>query len=213
MILVPHADDEALGFGASISKHVAGGDKVHVGILKSSSTDRRTREQNKSASACIDVLKYEQNHFLNIKQQDLQRFNIKALHKIENLIDHVKPNILYIPHYGDAHQEHNNTFNYAKIASRQHRNTAIQTILCGEIISTTGNGFYHGNRFDPNYYNLVTEHDVNQKIKALECYSGELREYPHPRSAQGVMITAQQRGMEAGGMFAEAFVCVRNVIP
>jgi LmbE family N-acetylglucosaminyl deacetylase len=212
LVLVPHADDEVLGFGASIAKHVSNKDEVHVGIVKGS-YNLRSATQNKNTENSLDILKYKEIHLLNIEEKNLESFNIEVLNNVEDLIVKLNPNILYIPHYGDAHQDHTAVFNYARIASRIHGVSSIQTILCGEIISTSGNGFYYNsNNFNPNYYNIITEEHLAKKVEALQCYTGEIKQYPHPRSPEGLRIVAQQRGMESGSLLAEAFVCVRNII-
>lgn len=211
LILVPHADDELLGFGGSIIKHVNNGDEVHVGILKES-YDFRSSTQNSNINETIKHLGYKKNHFLQIKEKDLENFNIKTLKTIEEFIEKVNPNTLYIPHYNDAHQDHVSTFNFARIATRIYGKTSINTILCGEIISSSGNGFYYNEGFCPNYYNILSEEIINKKINTLNFYLDEIKPFPHPRSAEGIRITAQKRGMECNSLYAEAFVCVRNIM-
>jgi N-acetylglucosaminylphosphatidylinositol deacetylase family protein len=44
-----------------------------------------------------------------------------------------------------------------------------------------------------------------QKIKALELYDSEMRDYPHSRSYKSVEILARYRGYAIGTELAEAF--------
>ena len=44
-----------------------------------------------------------------------------------------------------------------------------------------------------------------QKIKVLELYAAEMRDYPHSRSYKAVEVLARCRGYAAGLEFAEAF--------
>ena len=44
-----------------------------------------------------------------------------------------------------------------------------------------------------------------QKIKALELYASEMRDYPHSRSYKAVEVLARYRGYAVGIEFAEAF--------
>ena len=54
--------------------------------------------------------------------------------------------------------------------------------------------------------------DTNEeKIRAFEQYETEIREYPHPRSKEGIRILAQYRGLECGKKFSEAFILVRKI--
>jgi len=49
------------------------------------------------------------------------------------------------------------------------------------------------------------------KLKALEEYKSELKEYPHPRSLKGIKLIAKTWGMKVGLNYAEAFKCVRII--
>ena len=49
---------------------------------------------------------------------------------------------------------------------------------------------------------------VQTKQLALECYQSEIRDFPHPRSKEGVEAMAKARGTRAGLSAAEAFVMV-----
>mgnify|MGYP001201666918 CR=1 FL=1 len=42
-------------------------------------------------------------------------------------------------------------------------------------------------------------------------YYTELRDFPHPRSKEGVEVLARLRGMQSGLKFAEAFLTVRKI--
>ena len=65
--------------------------------------------------------------------------------------------------------------------------------------------------FVPNHYVDIAPY-LAAKIEAMTCYDGELRPYPHPRSAQGLEYYARFRGMEAQLEFAEAFRVLKQVV-
>ena len=44
----------------------------------------------------------------------------------------------------------------------------------------------------------------------MQAYARELREFPHPRSLEGIEVLARKRGMEIGFVAAEAFMVVRD---
>ena len=56
----------------------------------------------------------------------------------------------------------------------------------------------------------VQDDDLDKKWEALKCYGAEMRDYPFPRSHQGVLNLAMQRGMQCGKNYAEAFKLVRE---
>ena len=52
---------------------------------------------------------------------------------------------------------------------------------------------------------------MSKKTKALESYAMEMREWPHPRSMEGVTHLAKWRGATIGVDTAEAFVVGRII--
>jgi methionyl-tRNA formyltransferase len=76
-----------------------------------------------------------------------------------------------------------------------------------EILGAGGTILKHIN---DNEYNNIEEF-IDKKIKILSIYEDELRNYPHPRSIEGVKILARYRGMEVGYKFAEAFQIIRSI--
>jgi len=64
--------------------------------------------------------------------------------------------------------------------------------------------------FSPNVFYNISE-TMNIKLKALEEYKSEVKEYPHPRSLEAVELTAKNWGIKVGVNYAEAFKCVRII--
>jgi len=61
------------------------------------------------------------------------------------------------------------------------------------------------------HYFVEFQHcDVERKWEDLQCYGDEMRSYPFPRSQEGVLNLAMQRGMQCGKNYAEAFKLVRG---
>jgi hypothetical protein len=65
--------------------------------------------------------------------------------------------------------------------------------------------------FLPNLFITVAEKDIDAKIKGMECYEFERRNYPHPRSPKALKIQAQRWGVVVGVDFAEAFCLIRSI--
>ncbi len=62
-----------------------------------------------------------------------------------------------------------------------------------------------------NFFIPVSKEDIKAKIKGMENYEFEKREYPHPRSPEALTIQAQRWGIVVGTEFAEAFHIVRLI--
>ena len=50
------------------------------------------------------------------------------------------------------------------------------------------------------------------KCAAIAAYEGEMRPFPHPRSAEAIEAKARWRGAQVGLTAAEAFVIVREIL-
>jgi hypothetical protein len=57
----------------------------------------------------------------------------------------------------------------------------------------------------------LTEDDVKAAIDALVCYEGEIRDWPHPRSAKALEQQLRLRGTECGAEAAEVFEVLKMV--
>jgi len=66
--------------------------------------------------------------------------------------------------------------------------------------------------FDANSCIEVSKIDVKNKIKALEIYDKEMREYPHTRSYQNVENLIKVWGSEVGLLYCEKFKLIREII-
>ena len=51
----------------------------------------------------------------------------------------------------------------------------------------------------------LREQDLKFKRDTFKKYKNELRQYPNPRSAEGILTYAKFRGMECNPLYAEGF--------
>jgi LmbE family N-acetylglucosaminyl deacetylase len=65
--------------------------------------------------------------------------------------------------------------------------------------------------FSPNWYVQLSNAQMEAKAAAMEAYTMERRDWPHPRSPQALRALARVRGSAVGVPFAEAFRLVRHV--
>jgi LmbE family N-acetylglucosaminyl deacetylase len=210
LVVVPHPDDEVLGFGGTISKLVQSSWNVDV-IFTTVPDEPNARyfAQRQAIPLAAKVLGYKFVE-LQFKAREIYPLN-SIIDFFESIIASYNPNILYIPHPNDTHQDHKNLFEVLRIATRVNGSAFIKKVLCGEIISSTDTSISLTNRFNPNSYETLSKQDVDSKIEALSKYEHEMREFPHPRSQQGMSIHANKRGMECNAQFAEAFQVLRWV--
>lgn len=211
-IVVPHGDDEVLGFGGVIQKHVDSGDSVEI-VFCRRAIDGRTSQQINDISKAHSLLKYDFYHNLGMSEVEMSHEPITLFRKLEDILLKINPEIVYTTFWGDIHQDHKITFDWVCRAVRPHGPLNVKQFYVGEIPSSTDQRPYIiGDTFKPNHYVRLTKEEVEVKIKALDCYGTEVNEYPHPRSAGGIFAIALIRGLECNSHYAEAFMCLRNIV-
>jgi len=206
LVIVPHFDDEVLGFGGVIQKHVMNKDVVTVCIVKKS-LDLRAKIQETRVECAKKYLGYQNLIKLNI-EEDLYNFTLDTVVKIETFVKKNNFTTLYMPFYNDQHQEHRGLFNIIKVIGRNDE-VGIKEYICGEIISSTGSSLECN--FNPNLYIQIDKNILKNKIRAMNCYKEELKPAPHPRSEYGITNTAIFRGMQSGLKYSEAFKIIKKI--
>ena len=223
LVVAAHPDDEVLGCGGSIAKWTASGHIVHVLIMAEGATSRssiRDREAKseelslleKSANsagkilgvASVKLLDFPDNRMDSVDRLDI----IKA---IEEEIKRLKPDTVVTHHCGDVNIDHRITHEAVVTACRPQPGHSVRLLLAFEVMSSTewqppGSNFV----FQPNWFEDVVK-TFDFKIKALDCYQSEMREWPHPRSLNNIKNLAQYRGSMVGCEFAEAFMLLRII--
>lgn len=217
LTVAAHGDDEILGCGATVAKRVSDGDKAYLLILGEGVTSREgwTQQELDSLHECIE----KANNKIGIPKKNIfvesfpdNKFDTVALLDIVKTVlrikDIVKPDVVFTHHPHCLNIDHRITYEAVVTATRPMQNETVKSIYAFEILSSSEWSFPQ--RFSPNVFFDIKE-TINCKIAAMMEYSGELREYPHPRSLFGIYQNAQTWGMKVGIPFAEAFECVRII--
>lgn len=225
MIVVAHPDDELLGLGATMHKLIANYNvKTHVVILgegiTSRSDDRDTNEwknelalHKKNIEGAKNCIGY---HSISVYDFPDNRFDSVDLLDIIKIIEKEKlaflPEVIFTHHGGDVNIDHQRTFEAVITAIRPMEQEKVSTLITFETPSgTEWRASTDPKHFIPNIFIEVSEDNINAKIRAMECYEFEKRQYPHPRSPEALKIQAQRWGIATGKKFAEAFVLVRQI--
>lgn len=215
LVISAHMDDETLGVGGTIAKHVAAGDRVTVCIACKRAYNHRydadlVEQERESALLAAKVLGYQDIRFLDLQDELLDQRLLDVIVPLEECVLQVKPSVVYTHHRGDSNQDHRAVFQASLIACRTISKHKVPRVLCYEVPSSTDLAPpFPESAFQPNFYVDIADF-LDRKTEALEAYSRELREFPHPRSTKGIEVLARKRGMEVGFHAAEAFVIVRD---
>ena len=216
-IVAAHPDDEILGCGGTILKHIKNGDKVNVLFI---SDGVSARYKNKNDPKCLREIKNRQE--MAIKVSQLAKFKIIDFMNLRNLelgsyphtyisnkiiecFKNYKPDVVYTHYEHDLNIDHYHTFFSTYVASRPNNNYLIKKLLSFEIPSSTDWGIKNNGRsFNPNYFVDISKF-VKKKENLLKQYKFELRKAPHSRSNKNINSLSIVRGGVVGVNYAEAF--------
>lgn len=217
LIVVAHPDDEVLGAGATIYKLTQKGHQVDIAIMCAEARARANRPEDdqltadlESSSETLGVNETYLGTFPNIEMNTVP--HLRLVQFIENAIICSKPDVVITHHPADTNNDHHQTSIACQAAIRlfQRRNDVkpISEFWYMEVPSSTEWSVdTTSNQFQPNTYIEIGTEGIDTKIKALSLYRGVMRDYPHPRSNEGLTGLASYRGMQAGLNYAEAFEC------
>jgi LmbE family N-acetylglucosaminyl deacetylase len=214
LVVVAHPDDEILGCGATIAKHISNGDTVQIVFVADGFSSRDNDATNRGALAkeASTLLGCLMPIFLNYPDNQLDSVPLLQITKeLEDIIGDFEPNIVYTHHYGDLNIDHQITHRAVITSCRPLPNCGVKEIYSFETVSATHwQSTSMGGLFSPNYFVDVSDF-IKQKIKALQCYDNEMRDYPHARSYEAVVRLSSFRGSSVGVHNAEAFVIERLI--
>ncbi len=215
IVIAPHMDDEALGCGGTICKHINRNDVVSVIFVAHRIYNHRFDEskntlQMEHANEAKDVLRYKDAFFLDLPDERLDVAVQDIIIPLENLIDEIKPETVYIPFRGDNNQDHRAVFDALRVVLRPVATPFIKSVCMYEVPSSTDQSPpLVENAFLPNYYVDISPF-IDRKLMAYKCYKNEKRSLPHPRSEEAIRILASRRGIESGFNAAESFMILRE---
>lgn len=215
LVIAAHMDDEVLGAGATIARHVASGDDVTVCVVCMRAYDHKfdpeVNAQEKAATRrAAEILGYKRIEFLDLKDELLDDRLLDVIVPLEDCVARVKPDIVYTHHRGDSNQDHRAVFAASLIACRAISSHKVKKLLAYEVPSSTDIAPpFPEYAFQANYY-VNAAAFIGKKIDAMKAYVREMKKFPHPRSERGIQVFAEKRGMEIGFEAAEAFMVIRE---
>lgn len=214
-VVSAHPDDETLGAGGTLARHVLYGDEVHACIVTKAYTpdwpEDAIEQARSQAEKALGTLGVASAKFLGFPTVKLNAVPGKELvDKISEFITDIGPQIVYVPFPGDLNNDHHIVARATAIAARPTTKHRISLLYFETLSSTEWGRIYMQTSFKPNYYVDISS-TMEMKIEAARCYELELREYPHPRSEEGIKTLAMMRGMEVGLEKAEAFMLALHV--
>lgn len=224
LTVAAHPDDEVLGCGGAMAAHTRRGDEVAILILGEGLTSRADRREQADRSGLPDLQRDARAAAAAVGVADVtlldfpdNRFDSVALLDVVKAVEAVKrrirPDVVYVHHWGDLNIDHRVTFDAVMAAFRPLPGEPPVAIYAYEVPSATGwAGPSAAAAFVPTHYVGIAGPVLDHKIAAMESYASERRAWPHPRAPEALRAWAAYRGSQVGLEAAEAFVTVRTVV-
>ncbi|MGW2571416.1 PIG-L deacetylase family protein [Streptomyces sp. NPDC001537] len=215
LVLAAHPDDELLGAGGTLARHVRDGDAVHALVLTEGASSRYreglAEDLAKSAQRSAQVLGLASLELWSLPDQRLDTLPlIDVVQQVETVVDALRPDLVYTHFPGDVNSDHGVVARAAWTACRPYVLPGLRRFAVFETPSSTEWAWSTDDAFTPSLYADVTR-TLQVKLEAMSCYETELRDHPHPRSLRALQERAAYWGSRVGRPAAEPFQVLREM--
>lgn len=222
LVVAAHPDDEVLGCGGTIARLAQEGNDVYIAILGEGITSRYdqrnqidhtlVKKLHKCSHQVAELLEVKNLFTYNLPDNSFDTIPLlDVVYIIENLIDKLKPKVIYTHHNGDLNVDHQITHQAVLTATRPMQKQPVREIYAFEVPSSTEWAFQRFEpAFRPNVFVDISE-TLEIKIKAMALYESEVRNFPHPRSSKSLRAIAHRWASVVGCEAVEAFELIRAI--
>lgn len=213
LVIVAHSDDEVIGCGGTIAKHVANGDTVSLlvmtdGVSARGNSEEADERETALSSSCknLGIKEYRQ---LSYPDNEMDSVSLLSIAKgIEDFVKDKKPQIVYTHSDKDLNIDHQLTMRAVMTAFRPQPNCSVTSIYGFEVLSSTE---WNTDQFNPSMFNVLSDDHLNKLEKSLNIYKEEMRDEPHSRSIKNIIRQREYRGSCVGHRYVEAFEIYREI--
>lgn len=216
VVLGAHPDDEILGAGGTLARHVEDGHEVHAIVVADGASSRASDEMRialeKDAARAAEAIGFTSIRLESLPDQRLDTVPFIDLTQIiESILDDMEPDVVYTHFPGDVNFDHGLVARATWTACRPYARPQLRRFAVFETPSSTEWAWpVNDSSLQPNHFVDITE-TLDKKIAAMECYQSELRDYPHPRSSRSLRERAAFWGSQVGRLAVEPFRILRDV--
>ena len=217
LVIAPHPDDETLGCGGTLLRHIAIGDMVYW-LIGTTISQENGFSLEKLESRQIEIKKVNLSYgFAGFRQLDFNTTELdqvprnKLIQEISKYVNKVKPHTIYIPYRNDAHSDHAQIFDASIACTKSFRYPFVKKVCVYETLSETEFSMRTDDPgFKPNMWVDVTKY-LDQKIEIMKIYNSELDLHPFPRSTENIKYLAKFRGSNVNVDSAESFMIIKDI--
>ncbi len=215
LVVAAHTDDEVLGCGGTIARHVAEGDIVYAVFMADGVTSRvgTGREElttrHLASENAKKILGIKENFYLDLPDNRMDSLPLlDVVQKLAPILERLNPDVVYTHYHGDLNVDHRITHQAVMTVCRPIPGYPVREIYVFEVMSSTEWTTPLTLPFVPNYFIDISKY-LRKKKEALNAYQKEMRKAPHSRSIEHLTVLAKHRGSSVGLYAAEAFGVVR----
>lgn len=222
LVVVAHPDDETIGLGGTIARHVDEGRRVYALALTDGVSARgakhtaksEARKRARAAHRAASCLGFSWLSMEALPDNALDTIPlIKIVKMIERSKREISPSLVYTHFPFDLNIDHQIVCQAVMTAFRPQPGEACLEIRACEVSSSTDFGAAIAPvPFTPSIF-VDIETTWLRKLRALKAYETEMRPYPHSRSYEGLEALARMRGVSVGLPMAEGFQLLRRLEP
>ncbi|MCI0334733.1 MAG: PIG-L family deacetylase [Planctomycetes bacterium] len=202
LVISPHPDDESIGCGGTVRKHVLDGDSVRVAILTSgekgghgnAGESETAARREVEARVAAEILGVEHVEFYRQKDGGL-RANKRLIEIIAEQINTWKPHIIYVPHPAEQHPDHRAALRLLQRALGVAKHSPPPRVLAYEIWTPL-------QRLDEIVD--ITPY-LDTKLQAIAAYNSQCSVMDFVAAAQGLARYRGEMHSWPGGKYAEVF--------
>lgn len=216
-VVAPHPDDETLGCGGTLLKHIARGDDVHWIVFTGISTElgfteERVRSRDEEILRVAESYGFAGTHRLGFPTMQLDRLpKADLVGALGAVVKRLGVHTLYVPYRNDAHSDHAAVFDACAACTKTFRYPSVQSVRAYETLSETEYGVKpEDTGFRPNLFVDIAAF-IDRKLEIMSIYANEMAPFPFPRSDVALLAQAQLRGTQCGATAAEAFMLLKEI--
>lgn len=213
-----HPDDETLGCGGTLLRHIADGDEVSWLIVTkvhqpqwSESVQHQKADEVRRVSEAYGFRSVTWLDFPTIRLETVAQADL--IQELRLAVEKHRPEIVYVVHHGDVHTDHHAGFNalLSVLKTFYMKQIGVRRVLSYETLSSTDAAPALGHRmFLPNVFHDISEF-IERKIEIMNLFESEAQPDPYPRGPEAIRALARYRGACIGVASAEALMLIREV--
>lgn len=199
LVVAPHPDDEAIGCGGTLRKHVISGDAVDVVFLSSGELGlkdlpaERARDIRESeAQSAAAVLGCRTSTFLRGPDWQIKDAQDGLSCRLAEILDTARPSLLYVPHPAEWHPDHQVAAQIVQDAVAR-SNCVHPKLMLYEVWTA----------MMPVHHLEDVSGTIRDKLRAIRCYRSQLTTVRYDRASLALNLHRGLMSMQC--RYAEAF--------